>query len=172
MTKFLPRTFPAKRKQDHFVVISDDVLVTDLRQAKTPGVVRLKLADLTFAHFHVRSDEQGSKLGFTTGRDDFVVVGVFNDRADADSLLKEIRNEMLHVEKLHRYFNLRTFLTAMSVIITLVFLLWFWGRITQQNLPQLNDPLPLDEPMHESGMAPVGEPGRPMDADSKLTAPE
>lgn len=160
----------AKRKEDHFVVVSDDVLVADLRQAKTSGVVRLKLADLTFAHFHVRSDDQGSKLGFTTGRDDFVVIGVFNERSDADNLLKEIRNEMLQIEKLHRFFSLRTFLTAMSVIITLVFLIWFYGKATQQNLPQLNEPLALEEPFHEPGPAP--QPGRPMDADSKLTAPE
>ncbi|MBY0429097.1 MAG: hypothetical protein K2Q32_07750, partial [Alphaproteobacteria bacterium] len=68
--------FTRKPKHNHFVVLSDDVLVADLRQAKTSGVVRLKLADLTFAHFHVRTDEQGSKLGFTTGREDFVVLGV------------------------------------------------------------------------------------------------
>lgn len=161
--------FTRKRKQNHFVVISDDVLVADLRQAKTSGVVRLKLADLTFAHFHVRTDEQGSKLGFTTGRDDFVVLGVFADRADADHLLKEIRSEMLNIETMHKLFSLRTFLLAMSVIITLIFIVWFYGKATQQNLPQLNEPLALEEPQYRD---PGLDIGKPIDADSKLTAPE
>ena len=161
--------FTRKRKHNHFVVLSDDVLVADLRQAKTSGVVRLKLADLTFAHFHVRTDEQGSKLGFTTGRDDFVVLGVFADRADAEHLLKEIRNEMLKIETLHKLFSLRTFLLTMSVIITLIFLVWFYGKATQQNLPQLNEPLAMEEPPYHD---PAADMGKPMDADSKLTAPE
>jgi hypothetical protein len=158
----------AKRK-NHFVVLSDDVLVVDLRQAKTPGVVRLKLADLTFAHFHIRSDDQGAKLGFTTGRDDFVVLGVFADRADADQLFKEIRSEMLKIETMHKFFSLRTFLMVVAVIITLMFFVWFYGRATQQNLPQLNEPLAIDEqqPFHD----PTGN-GKPVDADSRLTAPE
>ncbi len=160
--------FSYKRKRNKFVVLSDDVLVADLRQAKTSGVVRLKLADLTFAHFHVRTDEQGSKLGFTTGRDDFVVLGVFADRAEADYLLKEIRNEMLEVETLHKVFSLRTFLFAMSVIVVMVFLVWVYGRAMQQNLPQLNEPMALEDTVHD----PAVEMGRPVDADSKLTAPE
>ena len=158
-----------KRKQNHFVVLSDDVLVADLRQAKTSGVVRLKLADLTFAHFHVRTDEHGSKLGFTTGRDDFVVLGVFADRADADHLLKEIRSEMLKIEALHKLFSLRSFLLVISIIITLIFLVWVYGKATQQNLPQLNEPLALEEsPYHD----PALDMGKPIDADSKLTPPE
>jgi len=160
--------FNRKHKQNHFVVLSDDVLVADLRQAKTSGVVRLKLADLTYAHFHVRTDEHGSKLGFTTGREDFVVLGVFADRADADHLLKEIRSEMLKIETMHKFFSLRTFLVAMSVIITLIFLVWVYGRATQQNLPQLNEPLALEESYRD----PALDMGKPMDADSKLTAPE
>ena len=165
--------FTRKRKQNHFVVLSDDVLVADLRQAKTSGVVRLKLADLTFAHFHVRTDEQGSKLGFTTavsgGREDFVVMGVFADRADADHLLKEIRSEMLNIETMHKLFSIRSFLLVISMIITLIFLVWFYGKATQQNLPQLNEPLALEEPPYQDSTQDMG---KPMDADSKLTAPE
>lgn len=160
--------FRMKPKRNHFVVVSDDVLVADLRQAKTSGVVRLKLADLTFAHFHVRTDEHGSKLGFTTGREDFVVLGVFADRADADHLLREIRSEMLKIETLHKFFSLRSFLVMLSVIITLIFLVWFYGKATQQNLPQLNDPLPIDESYRD----PAADLGKPIDADSKITAPE
>lgn len=162
-----------KQHQTHFVVLSDDVLVIDLRQAKTAGVVRLKLADLGFAHFHIRSDDQGSKLGFTTGKDEFIVVGVFADRADADHVLKEIRNEMLKIEKLHKFFSVRTFLTIMAVIITLIFIVWIYGRATQQNLPQLNEPLALEEPMQlPAPSIPPTEMGKPLDADSKLNAPE
>ena len=160
--------FSGTKRQNHFVVVSDDVLVADLRLAKTAGVVRLKLADLTFAHFHVRSDDGGSKLGFTTGREDFVVLGVFANRIDADNLLGEIRNEMLKIEKLHNFFSLRTFLTMMSLIVTFIFLVWVWGKATQQNLPQLNEPLALEEPYP----GPTIEPGKPVDADSKLTVPE
>jgi hypothetical protein len=159
-------------KQNHYVVISDDVLVADMRLAKTAGLVRLKLEDLTFAHFYVRADDQGAKLGFTTGRDDFVVLGIFADRANADNLLNEIRSEMLKIETLHKFFSMRTFLTAMSLIITLIFLVWFVGKITQQNLPQLNEPLALEEQYPGPITGPAVEPGKPMDADSKLSVPE
>lgn len=159
-----------KHKEHHFVVVSDDVLVADLSLSKTAGVVRLKLADLTFAHFHVRSDGDGAKLGFTTGREDFVVLGNFANKADADHLLKEIRHEMLKIELLHRIFSMRTFLITMSVIITLVFLMWFYGKATQQNLPELNEPLALED-MHDP-LPTRMEPGRPIDADNKLNPPD
>lgn len=168
----MARTSFRTAKVEHNVIVNDDVLVADMRQAKTPGVVRLKLTDLTFAHFHVRSDEQGSKLGFTTGRDDFVTLGAFSDRADADKLLKEIRREMLKIETYHKFFSLRTFFTAFAIIITVIAIVWIYGRVTQQNLPELNEPLAFDEQQLREPAPSMQEPGKPVDADSKLAAPE
>lgn len=167
---------------EHNVIINDDVMVADMRQAKMPGVVRLTLTDLPFAHFHVRSDGEGSKLGFTTGRDDFVTLGAFSDRADADKLLREIRREMMKIETMHKFFSLRTLLTGLTIIIIVIAIVWIFGRVTQQNLPELNEPLTIEDQLHDltppSAAAPQApaagrqEPGKPVDADSKLNPPE
>ncbi|NDE90334.1 MAG: hypothetical protein EB059_04240 [Alphaproteobacteria bacterium] len=158
-------------KRSKFVVLSDDVLVVAVCKAKTSGVVRLTLSDIPFAHFYVRNDEEGAKLGFTTGREDFVVLGVFADHVDADAVLKEIRREMLRIEIIHKLFSMRTFITGMSVILTLIFIMWAHGKLTQQNLPQLNEPLALED-LRDSAASPASEPGKPVDADSKLNVPE
>jgi hypothetical protein len=163
------KTASSPTKKNRSVIINDDVLVADMRLAKTAGIVRLSLADLTVAHFYVRNDGAVSTLGFTTGRDDFVVLGVFAESSEAHGMLNEIRREMLNTETYHKVFNLRTLMTVLAVLVMLVGLVWVYGKITQQNLPEMNQPLSIDEQMQEPA---VPESGQPMDADSKFNVPE
>lgn len=161
---------PHKTRTSRTVVINDDVLMIDVSKAKTPGVVRLKLADLTFAHFHVRSGADGSSLGFSTGRDDFVALGTFADRADADTVLREIREEMLRIETYHKIFNPRVLFMVLGAAVVLWVILWFAAQVSVPRLPELNDPLPAEDSMGEA--APAVPPGTPVDADIKLTPPK
>src|SRR5262245_44087707 len=89
------------------VLVNDDALIIDLGSAKVPGVVRLTLDALSFAHFHIRSSAEGSTLGFTNEKGEFMALGVFADRGDADRLLGLIRDELLRLEGYHKFFSLR-----------------------------------------------------------------
>lgn len=158
-----------KPRHSKNVVINDDVLMIDLSKAKTPGVVRLKLTDLTFAHFHVRSNAEGSILGFSAGRDEFVSLGSFADRGDADTVLREIREEMLRIETYHKIFNPRVLFMVIGAAVVLWVILWFAAQVSVPRLPELKDPLPVEDMMGEGPNIP---PGTPVDADAKLTPPK
>ena len=185
-----------KRNPDRNVIVNDDIMIIDLQQAKKPGVVRLILTDLAFAHFYVRSTEEGSQLGYSTQSDDFVVLGTYNDRIDADQVLRDIRLEMLKLERLHKFFSLRTLGIAAAIMAGLMVVTWLLGRIPQQRLPELNDPLPFEDqatpmmpvppsmqrylneqskllgvPPSVPPVSPASPPGLPQDADTKLKPP-
>lgn len=153
------------------VVISDDVLIVDLSKAKTPGAVRLKLTDLTYAFFHVRSDANGSSLGFSTGRDDFVALGTFADRGDADAILREIKEQMLRIETYHRFFSLRTLLMVAGMALLLWVVLWYAAQVNVPRLPELTEPLALEDNSGYEAPPPI-PPGTPVDADAKLAPPK
>jgi hypothetical protein len=148
------------------VLVSDDALVVDVGPAKIPGVVRLKLDALAFAHFHVRSGDSGSTLGFTNDKGEFIVIGVFSDRADADRLLRRIRDELLRLEGYHKFFSLRRFMIFFGVLLALWLVVWVFGKLTEQHLPMTPDaPLAFDGPSLEPPA------GVPLDADEKLAIP-
>jgi hypothetical protein len=160
----------AKRsKKNQSVVINDDVVVIDMRQGKTPGVVRLKLHDLAFAHFHIRLSGEGAALGFTKEGGEFIPIGLFSNAADADRLLEQLRAEMLSLEGYHKLFSLRSFMMLVAAIVTLMLFVWILGKITTPRpLPELAGPIALDEAMPPVPSVP---PGVPMDADKKLGVP-
>lgn len=164
-------THAKNNRANRSVVVNDDILIVDISKAKTPGLVRLKLADLTFAHFHVRSSAEGSSLGFSTGRDEFVSLGLFADRGDADAVLRDIREEMLRIETYHRFFNLRTLWMVGGAAVVLWVILWFAAQVSVPRLPELADPLPAEDTFGEAP-APSIPPGTPVDADVKLTPPK
>jgi hypothetical protein len=158
-----------RTRPDQKVVVSDDALILDLRQAKMPGIVRLKFDDLTLAYFHIRTNADGSTLGFSTGREDFVVLGVFSDRGDADGVLKELREQLLRIETRHKFFTVRTLMLFLGTLVFLLVLGWVYGKVTTPRLPDVEAPISFDEPVGETATPPAG---LPMDADKKLTPPE
>src|ERR1043166_5795601 len=126
------------------VLVNDDALIVDLGSAKIPGVVRLTLNALAFAHFHVRSGAEGSTLGFTNEKGEFIVLGIFSDRAEADRLLRCIRDELLRLEGYHKFFSLRHFLIFLGGFLLLIFLIWVIGSLTAPRLPEMQEPMALE----------------------------
>ncbi|HVY13079.1 MAG TPA: hypothetical protein VHB73_05900 [Alphaproteobacteria bacterium] len=67
------------------------LLVLDVSAAKVPGVACVNLNELPLAHFHVRSSDQGSALGYADDEGRFTAIATFADRAQADKALEDIR---------------------------------------------------------------------------------
>lgn len=160
-------TATAKKETALQARLHEGVLVLDVPRAKTPGVLRLKLNDVTLAQFHVRSTDQGSILGFSTGRDDFNILAVFTDRVDADAALAALREALMR-PCCHKHGLSRRVLLVVAGVSLALFLLMFFANLISVSHPRLP---PLEEPVALDDEAPPAQPGMPVDADSKLAPP-
>lgn len=153
-----------KPKKEKTVRAYDGILVLDVPKAKTPAVIRFKMNDVALAQFHVRSNDQGSLLGFSSGRDDFNVLAIFADRMDAENALADIRAALLHPACHKHVLSRRTLLIILGVLVAFMILRGIVNNYG--SLPPVGESIALEEPM-----MPQTEPGMPIDADSKLAPP-
>ncbi len=137
------------------------VLVLDVSKAKVPGLVRVDFAGISFSHFHVRSSEQGSTLGYADAEGRFTALATFVDRVDADKMLIRVQKTLIgwRPGPVYRGFQVLTVLLAVGFIVIAAAGL-FSGKTPMPQNPAFTPPV---------SMAP--QPGSPVDADSKLALP-
>jgi hypothetical protein len=137
-------------------------LVLNLKEAKIPGVVRVDLSSLPFTHFHVRSGNEGSVLGYNDAENRFTAIALFADRSAADRALHKVEAELLRSAC-----GVREWILRIGGVLLAAFLVLLILSLAAEFLSGSKVQGSHGTPAVVEGLAPpVG--GVPMDADSKF----
>jgi hypothetical protein len=134
-------------------------LILNLKEAKIPGVIRVDLSSLPFTHFHVRSGNEGSVLGYNDAEGKFTPLALFADRAAAENVLHKIEAELLRSSCEVRTWAVRIGAGLLAAVLFLMLISWIGGAVSSPRQAEMQD---LSRAMPEGS-------GMPVDADSKFS---